>query len=295
MMSVDATRYALTPSPRTKRRKLVNRLMEALATLAALAAVAVLAVVIISVARRGASALSWDFFTKTAATFGESGGGVANALVGSLVLVAVATAMAVPVGVLIAIYVTEFAPPRLSDAVRLVLDVLNGLPSIVVGIFVFGLLVIGHGQSAFAGSFALAIIMLPLVARATQEVLALVPSTLREGALALGASRWRTVLGVILPTTLGGILTGTVLAVARAAGETAPLLFTSSIAANAVDWNPHHALLSIPVDIFALSESPDPADHARAWALALVLITFVLITSLTARALLLRSRRKLER
>jgi phosphate transport system permease protein len=293
-MAVDATRYSLSPSRRTRRRKLVSLLMQALATLAALGAVAVLAVVIFSVARRGASALSWDFFTKTAATFGQSGGGVANALVGSLVIVACAAAMAVPVGILIALYVSEFARPRIADLARLVLDMLNGLPSIIIGVFVFGLLVVGSGQSAFKGSFALAIIMLPLVARATQEVLALVPGHLREGALALGASRWRTVLGVVLPTSFGGILTGTVLAVARAAGETAPLLFTSSIAANAVTWDPRQPLLTIPVDIFSLSESPDPADHARAWALALVLITFVLLTSLTARALLLRSRRKLE-
>jgi phosphate transport system permease protein len=268
--------------------------MQALATLAALGAVAVLALVIFSVARRGASALSWDFFTKTAATFGQGGGGVANALVGSLVIVACAAAMAVPVGILIALYVSEFAPARVADLARLVLDILNGLPSIIIGIFVFGLLVVGSGQSALKGSFALAVIMLPLVARATQEVLALVPGHLREGALALGASHWRTVLGVVLPTSFGGILTGTVLAVARAAGETAPLLFTSSIAANAVTWDPRQPLLTIPVDIFSLSESPDPADHARAWALALVLIAFVLITSLTARALLLRSRRKLE-
>jgi phosphate transport system permease protein len=294
-MAVDAARYSLTLSRRTKRRKLVNLLMQALATVAALGAVAVLAIVIISVARRGASALSWAFFTKTAATFGLSGGGVANALVGSLVIVALATAMALPVGILIALYVSEFAPPRVADLARLVLDVLNGLPSIILGIFVFGLLVVGSGQAGWKGSFALSIIMLPLIARATQEVLALVPSTLREGALALGASRWRTVLGVVLPTSVGGILTGTVLAVARAAGETAPLLFTSSIAANAVTWDPRQPLLTIPVDIFALSESPDPADHARAWALALVLMSFVLVTSLTARALLARSRAKLER
>jgi phosphate transport system permease protein len=293
-MAVDAGRYALTLSPRTRRRKLVNLLMQALATLAALAAVAVLALVVISVAQRGASALSWDFFTKNAATFGEGGGGVANALVGSLVIVALATAIAVPVGILIALYVSEFAPPRIADLARLVLDVLNGLPSIIIGIFVFGLLVIGSGQAAWKGSFALAIIMLPLVARATQEVLALVPSTLREGALALGASRWRTVLGVVLPTSLGGILTGTVLAVARAAGETAPLLFTTSIAANAVTWDPRQPVLSIPVDIFALSESPDPADHARAWALGFVLISFVLVISLTARLLLARYRKRLE-
>jgi len=294
-MAVDATRFSLTLSRRTRRRKLVNLLMQVLATIAALAAVAVLAVVIISVAQRGASALSWDFFTKTAATFGQSGGGVADALVGSLVLVALATAMAVPVGILIALYVSEFASPRIADAAKLVLDVLNGLPSIIIGIFVFALLVIGSGQAAWKGSFALAIIMLPLVARATQEVLDLVPSTLREGAMALGASRWRTVLGVVLPTSLGGILTGTVLAVARAAGETAPLLFTTSIAANAVTWDPRQPVLSIPIDIFALAESPDPADHARAWALGFVLISFVLVISLTARLLLARYRSKLER
>jgi phosphate transport system permease protein len=293
-MAVDAARYSLKLGPRTKRRKLLNLLMQALATIAALAAVAVLALVVVSVAQRGASALSWDFFTKTAATFGQGGGGVANALVGSIVIVGLATVMAVPVGILIALYVAEFAPPRIADLTRLVLDVLNGLPSIIIGIFVYGLLVIGSGQAAWKGSFALAIIMLPLIARATQEVLALVPSSLREGALALGASRWRTVLGVVLPTSLGGIVTGTVLAVARAAGETAPLLFTTSIAANTVTWDPRQPVLSIPFDIFALSESPDPADHARAWALGFVLITFVLVTSLSARLLLVRYRKKLE-
>ena len=293
-MAVDAARYSLTLSRRTKRRKLVNLLMQALATLAALSAVAVLAIVIVSVAQRGVSAISWDFFTKTAATFGQSGGGVSNALIGTLVVVGVATAMSVPVAILIALYVSEFAPPRVADLTRLVLDVLNGLPSIIIGVFVYGLLVLGSGQAAWKGSFALAIIMLPLVSRATQEVLALVPDTLRQGALALGASRWRTVLGVILPTSVGGIITGTVLAVARAAGETAPLLFTTSIAANAVTWDPRQPVLTIPFDIFALSESPDPADHARAWALALVLLLFILATSLTARLVLARHRKKLE-
>jgi phosphate transport system permease protein len=294
-METDAARFTLASSRRTRRRKTVNLAMQGLATLAALSAVAVLALVIVSVAQRGAQALNWDFFTKTAATFGESGGGVANALVGSIVLVALATAIALPVGVLVALYVSEFAPPRLADLTRLVLDVLNGLPSIIIGVFVYGLLVVGSGQAAWKGSFALAIIMLPLVARATQEVLALVPPTLREGALALGASRWRTVLGVVLPTSVGGILTGTVLAVARAAGETAPLLFTTSIVANTVTWDPRQPMLSIPLSIFQLSESPDPADHARAWALALVLLSFILVASLSARTLLARSRRKLER
>jgi len=293
-MAADAGRYSLTLSPRTRRRKLVNLFMQALATLAALSAVAVLVLVIVSVAQRAFGALTWDFFTKTAATFGESGGGVANALVGTIVLVVVAAVMAIPVGILVAVYISEFAPPRIATATKLVLDVLNGLPSIIIGIFVFGLLVLGSGQAAWKGSFALAIIMLPLIARATQEVLALVPSTLREGALGLGASRWRTVVGVVLPTSIGGILTGTVLAVARAAGETAPLLFTTSIAANVVTWDPRQPVLSIPVDIFALSESPDPADHARAWALGFVLIAFVLVISLGARLLLVRHQKKLE-
>jgi phosphate transport system permease protein len=293
-MAADAGRYSLTLSPRTRRRKLVNLFMQALATLAALSAVAVLVVVIVSVAQRAFGALTWDFFTKTAATFGESGGGVANALVGTIVLVVVAAVMAIPVGILVALYISEFAPPRIATATKLILDVLNGLPSIIIGIFVFGLLVLGSGQAAWKGSFALAIIMLPLIARATQEVLALVPSTLREGALGLGASRWRTVVGVVLPTSIGGILTGTVLAVARAAGETAPLLFTTSIAANVVTWDPRQPVLSIPVDIFALSESPDPADHARAWALGFVLIAFVLVISLGARLLLVRHQKKLE-
>ena len=214
---------------RARRRRLTNRLMEVLATVAALIAVAVLAIVVVSVARRGAGALSWDFFTKPQALFGQPGGGIANALVGTALLVLLATGMALPVGVLTAVYLTEFAPKRVAVPVQVVLDVLAGLPTIVVGIFVYALLVIGHTQSGYAGAFALAVIMLPLVARATQEVLLLVPGTLREASLALGVRRWRTVLGIILPSSVGGILTGTVLAIARAAGETAPLLFTSSI------------------------------------------------------------------
>ena len=167
---------------------------------------------------------------------------------------------------------------------RLWLDVLNGFPSIVIGIFVFALCVkvklpllgIGHHQSAIAGGFALSIIMLPLVARATMEVLSLVPSGLREASYALGVSKWRTVLSVVLPTSLGGILTGTTLAVARAAGETAPLLFTCAIAGNLVDWNPTHSMLSMPLLIFEYSESPDANLNAQAWAAAFVLIAFVL-------------------
>jgi phosphate transport system permease protein len=204
-----------------------------------------------------------------------------------------ATLIAVPIGVLVAIYVSEFATKSIGTFVRVVLDVMNGIPAIVVGIFVFGVVVAGRGQSALAGAFALSILMVPMVARATQEVLSLVPGGLREASLALGVSRWRTVVGVVLPTATGGIVTGSVLAVARVAGETAPLLFTSSITANAINFDVHEALPTIPVAIFAYSESPDPHEQALAWTAALVLITFVLIASVVARALSARSRRRL--
>jgi phosphate transport system permease protein len=285
---------------RGRRRLLVNKLAESGAILAAAVAVAVLAVVVWSVGSRGAGAIDVDFFTKGPTFFG-AGGGIAPALVGSLLLVGIATAFALPFGVLTAIYVSEFAPRPLARQTRLWLDVLNGFPSIVIGIFVFTLCVqtklpllgIGRHQSAFAGGFALSIIMLPLVARSTMEVLSMVPNHLREASYALGVSKWQTVLRVVLPTSFGGILTGTTLAVARAAGETAPLLFTSSLAGQLVDWDPTHAVQSLPLTIFQYSESADPAQHEQAWAAAFVLIVFVLVTSLASRLLLERSRRKL--
>ena len=289
------TTAVISADARLRRRRLVNRLMEAMGTVAALAAVSILALVVYAVASRGYHALNGDFFTKVPATFGQTGGGIANSIVGSIVIVLCAAAIAVPVGVLVAIYLSELAPKRLARAISLVLDVLNGLPSIVIGIFVFALLVVGHGQSALKAAFALAIIMLPLVARSTQEILALVPDSLREGSLALGASRWRTVVGVILPTSVGGVLTGATLAVARAAGETAPLLFVCSVTTSQISWDPRQALQSLPLTIFELLESTDPADHSRAWAAALVLIAFVLVLSVVSKAVLARSRRKLSR
>ena len=277
------------------RRRAVNRLMELLAWLAAALGVAILAVVVWSVARRGAGALNLDLLTRTPVLFSLTPvrQGLANAFAGSLVIVGIATLLALPVGILVAIYLNEFARPSVRSAVSLALDVLNGVPAIVIGIFVYGLLVVGHGQSAFAGSFALACIMLPLVARSTMEVLALVPMSLREASLALGVPRWRTTLSIVLPQTIGGIVTGTVLAVARVAGETAPLLFTSSLVGTQVGWDPHHALQTVPVAIFELAESSDPADHARAWAAALVLLLFILFASLGARWLVARASRRL--
>jgi phosphate transport system permease protein len=298
---MDAPQISLKATGRSRRRLLANRIAEGGATIAALIAVAALVILLWSVGSRGVGSLNWAFFTKGPAVFGEAGGGVAPALAGSLLLVAIATALALPFGVLAAIYVSEFAPARIGEQVRLWLDVLNGFPSIVIGIFVFALCVkvklpiVGWGnhQSAIAGGAALAIIMLPLVGRATMEVLRLVPNELRDASYALGVSKWQTVLRVVMPTAFGGILTGTTLAIARAAGETAPLLFTTAIAGQVVDWNPTHAVQSIPLMIFQNSESPDQGLQAQAWAGAFVLIVFVLVTSLTARFLLDRSRKKL--
>ncbi len=285
--------FTLKAADRSRRRLLLNRVAEIVAMLAALAAVALLALVVGSVFKKGVSALNLDFLTKTPVTFGESGGGIAQAIVGSAILVGLGAFMAVPLGILIALYVNEFAPPTIVRTVRLALDVLNGIPSIVIGIFVFALLVSGHHQSAVAGGIALAIIMLPLIARSTTEVLELVPGQLREASLALGVSRWRTVLSVVLPTALGGIMTGATLAVARAAGETAPLLFVCSVAPTTVSTDITQAVASLPVTIFTYAEAPDPALNAQAWGAAFLLISFVLILSLGARAALARSRRKL--
>lgn len=275
----------LVSDRRLRRRKALNRTMEVAATLAALIAVAVLALVIVSVLVKGLSAINLDFFTKPPAPFGQSGGGIANAIVGTALLVGMASVVAIPVGLLIGICTSEFAPPGAASSIRFCLDILNGVPTIVTGIFVFGLLVVGHVQSGYAGAFALAIIMLPIVARSAHEVLSLVPGSLKEASLALGVARWRTVLTIVVPTAAGGMITGALLGVARVAGETAPLLFTSSIASTQVSTNPSQALASIPVRIFELSEGPSPTEHAQAWAAALLLIVFVLVLNILARSL----------
>ena len=285
------------PHDRLRRRRVVNRGVELLCWLAAAVAVFFLGVVVWSVAKKGASALNLDLFTKAQVSPGgflpNVHGGLANAFVGTLIVVGLATAMALPLGILIAIYVNEFARRSIKSFISLTLDVLAGVPAIVIGIFVFGLIVITHGQSAYAGAFALSVLMLPFVARTTIEVLALVPDSLREAALGVGAPRWRTTLGIVLPQTIGGILTSAVLAVARVAGETAPLLYTCSLAQQGTHWDPSLPLKTIPVAIFELSDQPDATSHALAWAGAFVLIMFILLLSLGARWLANRSRRKI--
>jgi phosphate transport system permease protein len=276
-----------------RRRRIVERGFGFSAVFSALLACAILAVVLGTLIYKGFSQLSLTFFTEPRPLFGEQGG-IADALIGSAIIVGMAMFFAIPVAVLVAIYMAEYAGPRVSRGLKIVLDVLNGVPAIVVGVFVFGLLVVGNGQSAVFGSFALAILMLPMVARATQEILEVVPQSLRHASLALGVTRWRTTWNVILPAAIGGILTGVVIAVARIAGETAPLLFTTSIAANAISFNVHEALPTLPVTILSDSESPDPGEQAAAWAAALVLIAFVLVMNVLAKFFAGRKRRQLE-
>jgi phosphate transport system permease protein len=278
-----------------QRRRRVNKFVEWSSTVAALIAVAVLAIVVGYVVIKGAGAINLDFFTKSTSTFGVSEG-IANAIVGTGILVGIASVIAVPIGLLVAIYTTEFADSRVSSAIRFALDILNGVPTIITGIFVYGLIVIpqGHG-SGNAAAVALAIIMLPIVARTAQEVLALVPGILKEAAYALGVTRWRTVVRVTIPTAAGGLLTGSLLAVARVAGETAPLILVLGIPLPGVSTDPSQGLASIPTFIFSASESPDPQAHTQAWGAALVLIAFVLVLNIIARAFYARSRARLER
>jgi phosphate transport system permease protein len=286
----------LTPSGNLRRRAGLSNLVGVGTRLAALVAVGMLAIVLYGVVQRGASVVSFSFITTN--PVGLSGGGIANALLGTFLLVAVAALIAVPIGVLTGLYLTEFAGARSRSgrALKLALDLMQGLPTVVVGLFVFGLIVIPqHTASGLAGAVALAIIMLPLVARASQEVLLLVPGSLREAADALGVSRWRTVLTVILPVAMGGIATGAILATARAAGETAPLLICDGL------FNPSttqlnifgHGVPNIPLLIFTSSETSLSGGFARAWGAAIVLLAAILIANVGARLLLARSRAKM--
>ena len=268
---------------KTWRRRLVSQIAVALCGFSVLVALLPLAAILFFVVSQGIQALNWDFFTKTPAPVGEAGGGMANAIVGSLMLSGLGALMAVPVGILSGVYMSEYAGSRLASAVRFAADTLNGVPSIVIGVFAYSIVVLPFKQfSMIAGAFALGTMMIPIIARNTEELLKLVPQTLREGALALGATRGRAIMTVVLPAALPGIITGVVLALARIAGETAPLLFTSF---NSSFWNldPTQPTASLTVQIFAYATSPYEDWHRQAWAGALVLVAIVLICSILAR------------
>jgi phosphate transport system permease protein len=273
------------------RRKFVSRVVETLCALAVVLALIPLAMILFYVVTHGASALNVAFFTHTPKPVGEAGGGMANAIVGTLVLIGIAALFAVPIGCLTGIHLAEYPASRFSSMARFAADVLNGVPSIVVGIFAYGIVVLPIKRfSAVAGGVALGLLMLPVVVRTTEELLRLVPPGLREGALALGASRSRAVLSVILPAALPGILTGILVALARVAGETAPLLFTSF---NNTFWSTSlmQPIASLTVQIFTYAISPYDDWHRQAWAGAFLLVMIILTLSIAARLAV----RRLER
>ncbi len=273
------------------RLKLTDWLVRGACILATIMAIVPLVSVLVSVVGKGLGGINLSFFTELPGPVGEQGGGMGNAILGSLTLLGLASLMSVPVGVLGGMYLAEFGRNRVARVVRFSADVMTGIPSIVVGIFVYTLVVLAmRGFSALAGAMALAILMLPTIVRSTEELLMLVPDNLREAALALGVPRWRTALQVILRTALPGIATGIMLAVARAAGETAPLLFT---ALNNRFWSAGlgQPIASLPVQIFTYAVSPFPDWHRQAWAAALVLIVLIMVLNLATRAMARRASR----
>jgi phosphate transport system permease protein len=274
-----------------RRRKIVSRLVEVACAGSVLVALVPLALVLYFVLSQGLPALNLAFFTNMPKPVGEPGGGMANAMLGTIILLGLAGALAVPVGIACAVYLAEYPKARLARAATFAADILNGVPSIVIGIFAYVFAVLPFRRfSALAGGFALGVMMIPIVVRTTEELLALVPPNLREGALALGATRGRATWTVILPAALPGIVTGVLVALARVAGETAPLLFTSF---NNQFWSVRldKPIASLTVQIFTYAISPYGDWHRQAWAGATVLIGAMLVFSVLARAVT----RRLER
>jgi phosphate transport system permease protein len=268
---------------RRSLRRLVSNVMVGLMVVAVVVALLPLFFILFDLVIQGAGSLSLDFFTKTPAPAGEIGGGVAHAIVGTLIIVGAACLIGLPVGVGAGIYCAEYPGSRLTWVTRFVADVLNGTPSIVVGVFAWAWIVATQKHfSALAGSAALAMLMIPMVLRTTEEMIKLVPNSLREAALALGYPRWRTSLSVVMRTTLPGIMTGALLAVARIAGETAPLLFTA-LGSQYLSVNLNQPMAALPLTVFTYATGPYEEWHRYAWAAALVLIMVVFVLSLGAR------------
>ena len=277
-------------SPRILWRKSLNFVMLTLTGVAAFAVVSVLFLILGYLIWNGGTSLSWNFFTQLPKPVGETGGGMANAIVGSLKLLFLAAVMGLPVGLLAGVYLAEFGGKTFSFIVRYTTDLLNGVPSIVIGIFAYSLAVLPVKHfSALAGGVALGIMVIPITVRSTEEFLRAVPGNMREAAMALGASKWKTIATVVLPAASGGILTGMLLALARVAGETAPLLFTAF--GNrfwSQGWG--QPIASLPVMIYTYAVAPYDDWHRQAWAAGLVLLALVLVSNLGARFILARSK-----
>ena len=264
-------------------RRGVSNFMVGLMIGAVVVALIPLFFILFNLVLKGAGSLSLDFFTRTPAPAGESGGGVVHALVGTLLIVGTASLIGLPIGIGAGIYCAEFPGSRLTWITRFVADVLNGTPSIVVGVFAWAWIVATQKHfSGLAGSVALALLMTPMVLRTTEEMIKLVPNSLREAALALGYPRWRTSLTVVIRTTLPGIVTGALLGIARIAGETAPLLFTA-LGSQYVSFNLNEPMAALPLTVFTYATGPYEEWHRYAWAAALVLILVVFLLSLGAR------------
>jgi phosphate transport system permease protein len=274
-------------------RRWISNLMVVLMIGAVVVALIPLFFILLNLIVKGAGSLSFDFFTKTPAPAGETGGGVAHALAGTLLIVGVASLIGLPIGIAGGVYCAEFPASRLTWVTRFVADVMNGTPSIVVGVFAWAWIVAQQKHfSALAGSIALSLLMIPMVLRTTEEMIKLVPNSLREAALALGYPRWRTSLSVVIRTTLPGIMTGALLAVARIAGETAPLLFTA-LGSQYLSMNLDQPMAALPLTVFTYATGPYEEWHRYAWAAALVLIMVVFVLSLGAR-LAIRRRYRLN-
>ena len=275
----------LRPSQRGDRpRRIKNAVMTSLTALCTIAALGILIVILLYIAKQGIGSLTWQFLIDRPRPVGE-GGGIGNAILGSLVLLGLCSVIGIPIGVATGVYLAEFGDGRFGSLVRFLVDTLTGIPSIVTGVFVYAVLVLPMKQfSAFAGGVALALIMVPIVARTTEEMLRLVPQSLREGALALGAPQWRVTLGVVLPAAASGIATGAMLAVARVSGETAPLLFTA-FGSRFFDYYLDRPIASLTVQIYNYAISPYDEWHAQAWAATLVLMTLILSINLIVRFL----------
>ncbi len=276
---------------RSRRRRVVSAIFTGLCGAAVAVALVPLGFILFYLLQKGVGALEWSFLFRNPKPVGEPGGGFANAIVGTLVLIGLAAVFAIPVGVICGLYVAEYRGSRFASAVRFAADVLNGVPSIVVGIFAYSVAVLPVRRfSALAGGFALGVMMIPIIARTTEELLRLVPESLRDGALALGATRAKASWGVVLPAALPGILTGILVALARIAGETAPLLFTA-FGNRFFSTRLDQPIASLTVQIYTYAISPYEDWHRQAWAGAFLLVMAVLVLSILART----ATRRLER
>lgn len=284
--------HALTPTGNLRRRMLVSRTFEAVAVTAAALAVAVLAILVGFTVVHGAKELSWGFMTADLPNQTGGNGGVGPAIVGTLELAAIGGALATVVGVLTALLLTEFATPRIAAPVRLVLDLLAGLPPILTGVVIYGLIVAHFSQSTLAGAIGLAIVMVPLVARGSFEALGRIPDGWRDAADALGVSHWRTVVGIVLPGASSGIVTASILAIALGAGEAAPLLFADPAVGVITQANPLHAAPSLPMEIYTLFEAGYPTSIEIAWGGAFLLMLTILFVNIGARIWLRRGERR---